>query len=164
MRVVLVTYGSRGDVEPMIGLALSLRALGVDAVVCAPPDFAELAGGLGIGMNDLGWPIRPLAKDAATASRPKTLPDIAAQLTSMSYRTTLAAARGTDLVVATGSLPAKAGAQAAAESAGLPFVAAAMSPCYLPSPHHPPVPWPGHRASREAPPRADRTGQTGPRA
>jgi SAM-dependent methyltransferase len=30
MRVLLSTYGSRGDVEPMVGLAVQLRALGVE--------------------------------------------------------------------------------------------------------------------------------------
>jgi vancomycin aglycone glucosyltransferase len=28
MRVLLATYGSRGDVEPLAGLAVQLRALG----------------------------------------------------------------------------------------------------------------------------------------
>ncbi|MGA9692676.1 MAG: glycosyltransferase, partial [Pseudonocardiaceae bacterium] len=44
MRVLLSTYGSRGDVEPMVGLAVRLRALGAEVRVCAPPDeeFAEL--------------------------------------------------------------------------------------------------------------------------
>jgi vancomycin aglycone glucosyltransferase len=35
MRVLLSTYGSRGDVEPMVGLAVQLRALGAEAWVCA---------------------------------------------------------------------------------------------------------------------------------
>jgi UDP:flavonoid glycosyltransferase YjiC (YdhE family) len=30
MRVLLSTYGSRGDVEPMVGLAVHLRALGAE--------------------------------------------------------------------------------------------------------------------------------------
>ena len=30
MRVLLTTYGSRGDVEPMEGLAVQLRALGAE--------------------------------------------------------------------------------------------------------------------------------------
>jgi hypothetical protein len=30
MRVLLSTYGSRGDVEPMVGLAVQLRALGAE--------------------------------------------------------------------------------------------------------------------------------------
>ena len=42
MRVLLLTYGSRGDVGPMVGLAVRLRALGAEMPVCAPPDFAEL--------------------------------------------------------------------------------------------------------------------------
>lgn len=38
MRVLLSTYGSRGDVEPMMGLAVQLGALGAegcDALVAA---------------------------------------------------------------------------------------------------------------------------------
>ena len=31
MRVVSSTYGSRGDVEPMVGLAVRVRALGAAA-------------------------------------------------------------------------------------------------------------------------------------
>ena len=30
MRVLLSTYGSRGDVEPMMGLAVQLRTLGAE--------------------------------------------------------------------------------------------------------------------------------------
>jgi vancomycin aglycone glucosyltransferase len=41
MRVLLSTYGSRADVEPLVGLAVRLRALGAEVRVCAPPDCAE---------------------------------------------------------------------------------------------------------------------------
>jgi hypothetical protein len=34
MRVLLSTYGSRGDVEPMTGLAVQLRTLGAAAEGC----------------------------------------------------------------------------------------------------------------------------------
>ena len=40
MRVLLSTYGGRGD-EPLVGLAVRLRALGAEVRVCAPPDWAE---------------------------------------------------------------------------------------------------------------------------
>ena len=40
MRVLLSTYGGRGD-EPLVGLAVWLRALGAEVRVCAPPDWAE---------------------------------------------------------------------------------------------------------------------------
>ena len=41
MRVLLSTYGSRGVVEPMAGLAVQLRTLGAEVRVCAPPDGAS---------------------------------------------------------------------------------------------------------------------------
>ena len=44
MRVLLSTYGSRGDVEPSVGLAAELRALGTQLWVCAPPDCAAAEG------------------------------------------------------------------------------------------------------------------------
>ncbi|WP_327117370.1 glycosyltransferase [Nocardia sp. NBC_01730] len=143
MRVVLVTYGSRGDVEPMTGLARQLQALGAEVRVCAPPDFAELLGGVGVPLTPVGWPIRALATRAVTGKAPKTLPEIAAELTAMAYEAVAAVAVGCDAVVATGSLPAVAGAQAAAEKLGIPYVFTSFSPCYLPSPHHRPVAWPG---------------------
>ena len=40
--MLLSTYGSRGDVEPMVGLAMRLRALDTEVRVRAPSDFAEL--------------------------------------------------------------------------------------------------------------------------
>ncbi len=40
MRVLLSTYGGRGD-EPLVGLAVRLPALGAEVWVCAPPDCAE---------------------------------------------------------------------------------------------------------------------------
>jgi hypothetical protein len=41
VRVLLSTYGGRGDVEPVVGLAVRLRALGAQVRVCAPPKWAE---------------------------------------------------------------------------------------------------------------------------
>jgi vancomycin aglycone glucosyltransferase len=39
MRVLLSTIGSRGDVQPLIALAMQLRVLGHDVHLCVPPDF-----------------------------------------------------------------------------------------------------------------------------
>ena len=142
MRVVLVTYGSRGDVEPMASLALQLRALGTAVRVCAPPDFTGLLADIGVPLTPLGWPIRALATGAIVTA-PKTLPDIAIELIPMTYDTVAAVADGCDAVVATGSLPAVAATQAAAEKLGVPFGFASFSPSYLPSPHHRPRAWHG---------------------
>ncbi len=143
MGVVLVTYGSRGDVEPMAGLAVRLRALGEQVRVCAPPDFAELLDRAGVPLSPLGWPVRALAAGAVPGKGKAGLAGIAAELTAMAYEAVAGAAKGCAAVVATGSFPAAAGARAAAEKLGVPYVKASLSPSYLPSPHHPPSPWPG---------------------
>jgi hypothetical protein len=38
MCVLLAAYGSRGGVEPVVGLAAQLRTLGAQVRVCGPPD------------------------------------------------------------------------------------------------------------------------------
>lgn len=50
MRVLLSTHDSRGGLEPLLGLAVQLRVLGADALICAPPgdEFAERAAGFGV--------------------------------------------------------------------------------------------------------------------
>lgn len=54
MRVVLSTYGSRGDVETMAGLAVQLRTLGAEVRGCAPSDRAELLARVGTLLAPIG--------------------------------------------------------------------------------------------------------------
>ena len=54
MRVLMSTYESHRDVEPMVGLAVRLRALGAEMSVCAPPDFAELLARVGVPLVATG--------------------------------------------------------------------------------------------------------------
>ena len=54
MRVLLSTYRPRGDVEPMVGLAMRLRALGAGVRVCAAPDFGELLARVGAPLVPVG--------------------------------------------------------------------------------------------------------------
>ena len=56
MHVLLTMYGSRGDVQPLVGLAVQVRALGAEVQVCAPRDqeFAELLASVGV-MPTGGW-------------------------------------------------------------------------------------------------------------
>ena len=81
MRVLLSTDGSRGDVEPMVGLAVRLRALGAEMPVCAP-------------LVPVGQPVRPMVH-AATPPSAAELPGRAAELVA-------AVAEGCDALVATG--------------------------------------------------------------
>ena len=60
MRVLLSTYGSRGDVQPLVGLGLALQALGVEALVSAPADaeFAELLHRADLPLAPAFMPVR----------------------------------------------------------------------------------------------------------
>jgi vancomycin aglycone glucosyltransferase len=104
MRVLLSTYGSRGDVEPMVGLAVQLRALGAEVPVCAPPDFAELLARVGVPLAPVGQPVRPLVTGAPPPSAAS--PRRAAGLVAGQFDAVAAAADGRDALVATGVRPA----------------------------------------------------------
>jgi vancomycin aglycone glucosyltransferase len=68
MRVLLSTYGGRGDVEPLVGLAVRLRALGAEVRVCAPPDCAERLVEVGVPLVPVGPPVRQLVHGATRPS------------------------------------------------------------------------------------------------
>ena len=54
MRVLLSTIGSRGDVQPLVALAVRLRELGQQVRLVAPPDFREWVEGLGFEVTPVG--------------------------------------------------------------------------------------------------------------
>ena len=61
MRVLLSTIGSRGDVQPLVALAMELRALGQEVQLCVPPDFREWIEGMGMPVTPIGPELRPIA-------------------------------------------------------------------------------------------------------
>ncbi|MCT9078851.1 glycosyltransferase [Streptomyces fulvoviolaceus] len=144
MRVLLSTYGSRGDVQPMAGLAVRLRALGAEVRVCAPSDeeFAKLLARVGVELVPAAEPVRTLVTGAAPTA--EGLPQRAAAMVAAQYEAVAAAAEGCDAVVATGLVPAVAGARSVAEELGVHFVYVTYFPTMLPSPHHAPYPLPLH--------------------
>ena len=102
MRVLLSTYESHGDVEPMVGLAVRLRALVAEVRLCA----AEIGGAAGQCRRaaGAGRPVRPLVTGATPPSA--DLPRRAAELVAAQFDTVAAAAEGCDAPVVTGAMPA----------------------------------------------------------
>jgi len=146
MRVLLTTWGSRGDVEPVAGLAARLRELGAEVSVAAPPDeeFVELLDRAGVPLLPLGPSVRSVVTgakppSAATAFR------LAPELVAARYETLLPAAEGCDVLLASGLMPT--GARSVAEKLGIRYVFACFHTAGLPSSKYRPLSRPGHQSS-----------------
>jgi vancomycin aglycone glucosyltransferase len=142
MRVLLSTYGGRGDVEPLVGLAVALQGLGAQVRVCAPPDLAARLAEVGVPLAPLGMSVRQLL-DGATRPSAADIPRIQAALIAEQFAELPALAEDCDALVTTGLFPVAASAQSVSEKLGIRYVFAAYCPIYLPSPHHRPQPLPG---------------------
>ena len=54
MKIVLATFGSRGDVQPMLALTLALKSAGHDVLFAGPPEKATWAAQLGAPFHPFG--------------------------------------------------------------------------------------------------------------
>lgn len=142
MRILLSTIGSRGDVQPLVALALALRDLGPEVRLCVPPDFRDWIAGLGFSVTPIGPELkRMMGTPPAVPPAPPTpeqLRQLAEGTVATQFETIAAAAQGCDLIV--GATALQIAAPSVAERLGIPYVFAAYAPNVLPSPHHAPPP------------------------
>lgn len=142
MRVLLSSWGSRGDVEPLVGLAVRLRELGAQVKLSAPPDedFVALADRVDVELVPLG----PTVRSVVAGTKPPSVEDafrLATELVDARFDTLTKAAKGCDALLATGLMPA--GARDVAEKLGIRYVFACFQTYGLPSPHSEPGARPG---------------------
>ena len=140
MRVLLSTIGSRGDVQPLVGLASQLMALGQEVHLCVPPDFREWIEGLGMHVTPIGPELLATGKvsPSPVAITPEQRRQMIEGTVTAQFETITAAAHDCDLLV--GATALQVGAPSVAESLGIPYFFAAYCPAVLPSRHHaPPV-------------------------
>lgn len=137
MKIALQTFGTRGDVQPFLALALELKARGHDVVLSVPKDFTDWVEGFGIEARafdlhmgdflrraeELGLTRNPLK---AYKYRDEMLtPMIEAVLTEGIEGT-----RGADIVIAH---PKALFAESGAEREGALFMIAAPLPIIMPT-------------------------------
>lgn len=139
MQVVLATYGTRGDVEPMVALAGELRAAGASVLLVAPPDdeFREVLDRADV--ETIGFARSWRSWEAAETTAKERVPSVQEFVDGhfgATYDVLAQAARGADVLVATGMLHFVAGT--VAELAGVPqhFVVFASS-LLEPKPYQP---------------------------
>lgn len=138
MRILLSTIGSRGDVQPLLALALALRELGQQVHLCVPPDFSGWVESHGFTVTPIGPELKPTGKAPASAAppAPEQLRKLMADSVAAQFGTVTEAARGCQLMV--GATMLQVAAPSVAESLGIPYVFTAFSPNVLPSTHHAP--------------------------
>lgn len=149
VRVLMTSWGSRGDIEPLAGLAVAVQDLGGEALIAAPPDedFVNLLKRADVPMVPLG----PSVHSIVARDKPPTPEDafrLARELVAARFETLTAAAEGCDALLATGLMPA--GARDVADKLGIRYVLACFHIYGLPSRHFFPGARPGKRDPAEA--------------
>ncbi|NUT48133.1 MAG: glycosyltransferase family 1 protein [Saccharothrix sp.] len=144
MKALLVTHGTRGDVQPMLALAVALREAGHDAVLAAPASFAPAAEHAGVAFAELDeGPNRlledPVVRQAVDGGYRGVRGKITALRTARRIKPLMAEVlrdlgpvgrdSKVDVVVHTPSVPA----QHVAEMLGVPAVLAAFQPGWVPT-------------------------------
>lgn len=132
MRVLLATYGTRGDVEPIVALAAQLRGLGADVRICTPPDeeFQPLLHRAGVPLLPFVRSWRSWATAETTAQeRVRSVDNFVNDHVDATYDTLAQAAADADVLLATGMVHFVA--RTAAEAAGIPNRFVVFSPSLL---------------------------------
>jgi len=128
-------------VQPLVALAVELKALGQDVRLCVPPDFDDWTHSSGLPVTSIGPELRSTAKPKAAPAAPIS-PEVRRQMiegtVAAQFETITAAAEGCDLIV--GATALQVAAPSVAERMGIRYIFAAYCPAVLPSSRHaPPV-------------------------
>lgn len=129
MTILMTTVGTRGDVQPILTLAMAVRDLGHDVRLCVPPNFVEQA-------QTLGFEARPLGIEMRAPRRGETSPTSIPDLISDQFDVVVAAAEGCDLILGGGAH--QYAARSASEIHDIPCLIAVYSPTSIPSRDVPP--------------------------
>ncbi|HTT18657.1 MAG TPA: nucleotide disphospho-sugar-binding domain-containing protein [Candidatus Sulfotelmatobacter sp.] len=141
-RIVFCTFGSLGDLYPMLSLAREIKRRGHSPVVATSPVYRDLVECEGVGFH----PVRPdidikdpeilrRAMDRRNGSR-YIICDLIMPFLRESYEDTAAAAADADLIV---THPITLSAFLFARKTGIPWASTALAPVSLYSIYDPPV-------------------------
>jgi UDP:flavonoid glycosyltransferase YjiC (YdhE family) len=137
MRIVLATYGSRGDVQPMLALSLALKSAGHDVLLAGPPEKALWAKQLGCPFCSIGSDVTAFLdgmKDAHSFLSAFNFSVYVRKELIGQFESFPKIVAGADLVVGASLVFALS---SISESMGIPYRYIAFTPQLLPSGHHP---------------------------
>jgi sterol 3beta-glucosyltransferase len=171
VKVLILTLGTRGDVQPFVALAQQLDSRGHEAVLAAPERFAELVTEYGVafaGMDD--GPLRVLDSESvvgdvasgglgARLALLRRMPGMFTRVLEDCWRiASTGPGAGADVIVHNGQVVA---GQHVAEKLEVPAVLALPLPMYVATSE---FAWPGQQLPSWLPPAVNRTTYVGMKA
>ncbi len=137
MRVLFAPHGTRGDVQPMLALALALRTRGHTVSFVAPDNDVAWVASFGFDAVPDGIDVESLlrAEAAIFDSLRWQARHFADVLIPTLFETIAQAAPDADLIVGSG---VQVAAASIAEARGVPYASAVFCPCVVPSGAAPP--------------------------
>ncbi|MFH1983917.1 MAG: glycosyltransferase [Pseudomonadota bacterium] len=145
MKVLLATSGSRGDVQPMLALALAFQREGHDVLLAGPPERAAWARALGCAYAPLGADATALIDSMGAAHTLAAAPTFLRYLKNeidAQFRRLPDLAAGRELVIGASLCFALS---SIAERGRIPYRFIAFTPQLLPSGEHPFMAFRNHR-------------------
>jgi vancomycin aglycone glucosyltransferase len=136
MRILLAPHGTRGDVQPLVALAVALRARGHVVLLTVPANFVSWVRGYGFDTESDGIDVEALLRSAGT-----DLQSLSWQMRYLSHITprlfepVARASEGCELIIGAGLQFAAA---SVAQWRGVPYAHAVFCPCATPSSAAPP--------------------------
>ena len=139
MKITVLTYGTRGDVQPFVALAFGLQAAGHEVTLAAPKNFEAFVKGFGLAYAPLHGDSEAILKSPEgqawlssgdTLKFMKRMQAIMFEMRHKIHADTLTACEGADLIV--GTVLTERNAHHVAELMGKPLVLAYTFPLYPP--------------------------------
>lgn len=137
MKIILATSGSRGDVQPMLALALALQTAGHEVLLLAPPENADWVEGYSCPFRPFGTNFEAFLdemKDAHTFKAAIIFLRFMRRELEIQFSQLPAIIQKADLILAASLCVA---APTFAELRGIPYRFIAFCPQLLPSRYHP---------------------------
>ena len=136
MRILLAPHGTRGDVQPMLALAIALRARGHGVVFAAPTNFVSWIREYGFDAESDGIDVEVLLQSPDTDLQSlRWQTRYLSHITPRLFESVARVSEGCDLIVGAG---VQLAAASVAEWREVPYASVAFCPCATPSSATPP--------------------------
>ena len=137
-KVLLSSIGSRGEVQPLLALALELKNLHVEPVICVAPNFKAWIESFDVRCVPVGPDLEKFSIPPGKRKRPpkSQLRELIRHTVRDQFAVLSKTAADCDAIFVAGAL--QTAGRSIAEVLGIPYIYSAYCPSTLRSPDHPP--------------------------